>query len=271
MIIGWVSGGVTSAVACKLAIELYGLDAVRLIFIDTHNEDPDTYRFLEDCEKWYGKKIEHISGCGLHSILKDKYNTIQDTWLRYNSLNVANGAICSSILKRDTRKAWEKNNVWEAQVFGFDIKESKRAMSMKLNNPHTLPIFPLLFYALRKVDCIKILDEAGVEIPRMYRLGFHNNNCFLTGCVQGGIGYWQKIRDEYPEKFEAMAAMEHRLTNRKGKPVTMLRHTEKKVKYPLFLKKHPDYPEIKCISDKKPMKVKPLAECNGFCGLSDLD
>lgn len=34
-IICWWSGGITSAVACKLAIDMYGKDRCRVIMIDT--------------------------------------------------------------------------------------------------------------------------------------------------------------------------------------------------------------------------------------------
>ena len=64
-IIAWWSGGITSAVACKLAIDLFGSkNQVRVIMIDTQNEDDDTYRFLLDCEKWYGQEIEIITEVG---------------------------------------------------------------------------------------------------------------------------------------------------------------------------------------------------------------
>ena len=48
-VICWWSGGVTSAVACKLTIDTFGKDNCRVIFIDTENEHMDTYRFMEDC------------------------------------------------------------------------------------------------------------------------------------------------------------------------------------------------------------------------------
>ena len=38
----------------------------------------------------------------------------------------------------------------------------------------------------------------------------------------------------------------------------------------VFLKKHPNYPELKCIDEMKAQEVKPLFECNGFCGTNDL-
>ncbi len=48
-VICWFSGGITSAVSCKLAIDLFGADNCSCIFMDTQNEDPDTYRFKDDC------------------------------------------------------------------------------------------------------------------------------------------------------------------------------------------------------------------------------
>lgn len=265
-IICWWSGGITSAVACKLAIEIYGLDACRIIMIDTKNEDSDTYRFKADCEKWYGKEIEVITN--------EKHETIQDVWVKFKSLNVAHGAICSSELKRTVREKFQKENQYTNQVFGFDIDEPKRAKALRLNHGSCKPIFPLLLYGLSKKDCLEMVSKAGIEVPRMYKLGFHNNNCFQTGCVQGGIGYWQKMMREYPEKFNAMAEMEHRLTNLKGRPVTMLKDQSKAAKDSgnmfVFLKKHPDYPNLKDITEMPSRKVEPLMECNGFCGTNDL-
>jgi hypothetical protein len=39
----------------------------------------------------------------------------------------------------------------------------------------------------------------------------------------------------------------------------------------VFLKPHPDYPTIKDISLMKGREPKPLMECNGFCGINDLE
>ena len=261
-IIGWWSGGITSAVACKLAIDLYGKDNCRIIFIDTKNEDEDTYRFMEDCSKWYELPIETITS--------DKHKSVQDVWLKYKALNNASGAVCSSEMKRQVREKWQKENTWVHQVFGFELDEAKRAKGMVLNHSKTKPIFPLMMYGLRKKDCIEIVEKAGIEPPNMYKLGFLNNNCFKTGCVQGGIGYWQKMKRDFPDKFNTMAEMEHRITNDKGKPVTMLKDQSKGGGL-VFLKHHPDYPNIKDISMMKGREPKPLMECNGFCGINDLE
>ena len=269
-IICWWSGGATSAVACKIAINTFGIDRCRIVMIDTKNEHHDTYRFKKDCEKWYGKEIEVITEIG-----KD-YSSIKDVWRKHKSLNVAHGAICSTQLKRRVREKWQKENEYSHQVFGFefDKKEMNRALSLEKNHPKAKPIFPLLMMAYDKNKCFEVLEEAKIEIPIMYQMGFRNNNCFGTGCVQGGVGYWQKMKRDLPQKFNDMADMEHELTDLKGKPVTMLKDQSKEAKesgnFLVFLKKHPNYPQLKCIDDMPQSKVEPLFECNGFCGTNDL-
>jgi len=267
-VIGWWSGGVTSAVTCKLCIDLYGLENVRLIFIDTFNEDDDTYRFKKDCEEWYGKEIETITRIG-----KDKkYDKIQDVWFKYKSLNVAGGAVCSSELKRELRKEWQKENNFKHQAFGFDGDEIRRVKSMVNNYRETAkPVFPLLMYGYNKKDCVQILMNEGLKMPRAYVLGFLNNNCLKTGCVQGGIGYWQKMQRDIPENFDKMAQVEHDLTDMKGEPVTMSKDQSKGGGL-VFLKPHKDYPLMKDISMMKGREPKPLMDCNGLaCGVTDLD
>lgn len=263
-IIAWWSGGITSAVTCKLCIELFGLENVRFIFIDTFNEDKDTYRFKKDCEQWFGKEIETITGIG------EKYKSIQNVWIKHKSLNVANGAVCYGELKKQVRIKWQKNNEFKHQAFGFELDEFKRAKSMTLNNPDSKAIYPLLLFGYSKKDCINIVENAGLEIPKMYKLGFLNNNCFNTGCVQGGIGYWQKMKRDFPIKFDAMAEMEHKLTDLKGMPVTMLKDQSLNGGL-VFLKPNKKYPEIKDISKMKGREPEPLFECNGFCGINDLE
>ena len=103
-VIAWWSGGVTSAVACKLAIEFFGIDNVEVIFMDTKNEHESTYRFLQDCERWYNKKIQIA--------FRPEYKKIQDVWYKFLSLNVATGDICSSELKRDLSIQMLRERQW---------------------------------------------------------------------------------------------------------------------------------------------------------------
>ena len=261
-VIAWWSGGIASAVTCALCIEWYGVANVRVVFIDTHNEHPDTYRFKDDCEKWYGCRIETISN--------PKYDNIQDVWYDNLSLNIAKGAKCSAVLKIEVRQQFIKKNSFSHQAFGFDISELGRAKDMKGSNPHLSPIFPLICELMDKKDCIRYIEKANdmflkIEIPITYKLGYSNNNCFQTGCVKGGIGYWQKIQHDTPDKFDAMAKVEHELTDLKGEPVTICKDQSKGGGL-VFLKPHPKYPNMKDISMMKGRQPESLMECNGFCG-----
>lgn len=260
-VIAWWSGGITSAVTCKLCIDWFGVENVRVVMIDTGNEDEDTYRFKRDFETWGGAKVEMIKS--------KEYDSIQDVWLTNLSLNISKGAVCSDRLKAKVRRDFQNKNSFSYQAFGFEIEETNRAKAMSLNHPDSKPIFPLIYSLLSKNNCIKMVEKAGITPPRTYQLGFNNNNCFKTGCVQGGIGYWQKMQREFPEKFDKMAALEHELTDLKGQPVTMLKDQSKNGGL-VFLKPHPDYPLIKDISMMKGREPKPLMECNGFCGTNDL-
>lgn len=273
-IICWWSGGITSAVACKVAIDLFGVENCDVIMIDTKNEDEDTYRFKKDCAIWFGKDISLITALG------DKYRTLEDIWYKNQSLNVAHGAICSSIAKRDLRIAWQKENNYKHQVFGFEFnkREFNRALSVAKNYPDSKAIFPLLMLGYDKEKCLEIVNEAGIEVPRAYKYGFHNNNCLKTGCVQGGIGYWQKMYREFPDKFNAMAKIEHDLTNLRGYQVTMCKHQSAEAKAKpdrenlLFLKPHPAYPNNLTVLDVKAREPKPLMDCNGIgCAVNDLN
>lgn len=260
-VVAWWSGGIASAYACYLALQIY--KNVVIVYQDTHNEDPDTYRFLFDCEKLYSQPIERISRIG------QDYQHISDIWTKYLSLNTAKGAICSTELKREVREAYQNLDTDHAQIFGYDATEPERHFNMRRNYPEINCVSLLLDNKIGKEDCIKFFQEKGIEIPEAYKLGYRNNNCLLTGCVRGGIGYWQKYSVDFPDRFDAMAVREHEYTDAKGQPVTILKDQSKKNGSgfkPVFLKPHPKYPDIKDLSMMKGRRVESLVECNGFCG-----
>ncbi len=264
-VIAWWSGGGDSAITSWLCIKWFGKECVRVIFIDTGNEHPDTYRFKNDCEKWYGVQIE--------TIRSSQWENIEEVWEHYLSLNAATGAICSAELKRAVRQKFQMTNNYSYQAFGFDADEISRAKNMSRNYPDSKPIFPLIMELMTKGESLKILQKNGIEVPVSYRMGYSNNNCLNTGCVQGGIGYWQKYQLDFPEKFEEMAEREHDYTNKKGSPVTICKDQSKDAKARnggkaelVFLKPHPGYPLMKDISMIKGRQPESLMECNGFCG-----
>jgi hypothetical protein len=199
MIIAWFSCGVTSAVACKIALSLY--DNVRLYYLDTGSHHSDNERFKAECEQWFGAPVITVKN--------DKYKNVEDVLIKKAFINSPYGAACTSALKIDVRLKIEKELAgWESQVWGFDYcaKEINRAIRFKQQYPYTKPLFPLIEKGITKQDAMGMLWKAGIERPVMYKLGYNNNNCI--GCVKGGMGYWNKIRKDFPEHFERMAKIE---------------------------------------------------------------
>lgn len=193
----WFSCGATSAVACKLAItEIKGREIV-IAYTDTASEHQDNKRFLKDCEQWFQHPI---------TILKsDKYVDVDDVILKERFINGPSGAKCTQQLKIQVRKKFQRPET-DLQVFGFDAQEPDRAAMFKVRFPEVNPYFPLIKANLFKPDCLAIIREVGIEEPVMYRQGYRNNNCI--GCVKGGMGYWNKIRVDYPDIFEKRAKQE---------------------------------------------------------------
>lgn len=203
VIIAWWSAGITSAVACKLAIETYGLDNVHLAYFNIDTAHDDNLRFKQDCEKWYGKLISVYQS----DMYNDQFEVIEKT--KY--INGVNGARCTLELKKRVRQTLESRINYTKQVFGFEYtkREVNRALRFLEQYPKSNPVFPLIEKKLTKNNCASILINNGIELPLMYKLGYSNNNCI--GCVKGGKGYWNKIRNDFPSTFDRMANLERKI------------------------------------------------------------
>jgi hypothetical protein len=208
-VVGWWSAGITSAVACKYALEMY--PDVKLYYIKIDSAHKDNERFKSDCEKWYGVKVETIQS----KEFKDQFGVIEKT----GAVNTPEGAPCTKILKKEVRYDLERINELSLfndytilnQVWGFEYDKAQvnRAIRHGQQYPGTNPLFPLIEKGIDKNMCAGILLSAGIEIPEMYKLGYSNNNCI--GCVKGGKGYWNKIRTDFPFTFNRMSLLERKV------------------------------------------------------------
>ena len=203
-VVSWFSAGITSTAATYLALEKFGRDNVDIIFFETGSHHPDNERYIKECEEKLFKKKVQIE----HS---NKFKDVLDLIRKLKVINFVNGAECTRTLKKNVRFKLEKTNTWDYQVFGFEFekKEINRAIRHKEQYGDTNPIFPLIDAKYSKKDCIRLLKDFDIELPMMYRLGYTNNNCI--GCVKGGMGYWNKIRRDFPEIFNEMAKVEREI------------------------------------------------------------
>jgi hypothetical protein len=194
----WFSAGAASAVATKLVLG-EGHDDLVVAYIDPGSEHPDNERFLTDCEEWFDHPVERLCS--------EKYQDTWQVWEERRYLVGPDGALCTAELKKMPRYAFERSD--DIQVFGYTAEEGHRAARFREQNPGVILRAPLIERELSKSDCLALVDRAGIELPIMYQLGYRNNNC--VGCVKGGMGYWNKIRVDFPEVFDRMAQLERTL------------------------------------------------------------
>jgi len=203
--IGWFSCGVTSAVSCKLAIEKYGKENVELYYMGIKTAHEDNVRFMKDCEEWYGMKIKTVTS--------DKYTDQFDVIEKTGYVNGVAGARCTLELKKKVRYRIEEEVKYDGQIFGFEFvkKEINRAIRFSQQFPNSKPIYPLIDRKINKPQAAELLLYNGIKLPKMYELGFHNNNCIM--CVKGGKGYANHVRKHFPDHFKRMSKLERKVGN----------------------------------------------------------
>lgn len=236
-VISWFSCGATSAVATKLAlVEWPDLTVVRIRITSEH---PDADRYANDVGKWLVRRITTLTP----PKYQDHFQVIEGE--RY--VNGPGGAKCTALLKRAVRAAYSRPD--DIHVFGFDAEEEDRVEDFRENNPDLRFVTPLITAGLTKSDCRRILEKAGIQEHAMYRLGYDHANC--VGCVKGGMGYWNRIRVDFPDVFARMARLEREIGH------TILRKTVDGVKVSLYLDELD--PQAGRFKDDQP------AECGVLC------
>lgn len=195
--VSWFSGGGSSFIASYLRRDT--LDEI--FYIDINDQHPDTMRFLHDCEKALDKEIV---------ILKSEYKDVNSVVEKFRFVNSPYGAKCTQVLKKQVRQKWEQQQDGEmVYVWGYDSSENSRAKRLRKSMPEYEHIFPLIDENLDKQEVHGMLQRLGIKRPIMYDMGYQNNNCI--GCVKGGMGYWNKIRKDFPEVFEERSKMERNI------------------------------------------------------------
>lgn len=181
-------------------------DVDEWIYIDIDDQHKDSMRFIKDIEKAIGKNVEILRS--------EQYKTVEECVLSFGGFrNPYNSfAPCTNWLKKRVRKKWESvhQDYDLTYVWGFDLKEKRRAERTIEANPQAKHEFPLIDKNLSKEEVHGLFERTfDFKRPLMYDLGYPNNNCI--GCVKGGMGYWNRIRKDFPEVFEARSILERKV------------------------------------------------------------
>ena len=194
-VISWFSCGAASAVATILAAVKYG--DIEAVYCRVEEEHPDNLRFLDDFTRVTGIPVK---------VIRDEQHqgSIYNVFAKRGFIKNQYGAPCTMILKKNMRKSYQRPT--DTQVFGYTAEEQDRADKFIDGNNDVNQDFLLIDNGITKQDCYAHLTKMGLKLPAMYHLGYSNNNCI--GCVKGGMGYWNKIRKDFPEHFTKMAKLE---------------------------------------------------------------
>lgn len=198
-VLSWFSAGAASAVAAKMAVDKYGARC-EVLYCDTlAYEHSDNRRFMADAERWIGSPIKVLRS--------QEYADIFDVFRKTGWLVGPKGARCTTELKKNVRVEYSEPD--DIHVFGFTADEKPRADKFRKTNFDLQTDLVLVDAGITKSECLRTIEHAGIDLPAMYLLGYRNNNCI--GCVKGGMGYWNKIRRDFPEAFRRMAALEREM------------------------------------------------------------
>lgn len=203
-------------------------------------EDEDNLRFLWDVQEWLGIPIE--------TALNPKYPaaSAMEVWDDRRFMSGPLGAPCTIELKKHARQHWEAQNNPQWHVLGFTADEETR--HKRFTTTERSNVIPVLIEeGITKEDCFGILREAGIDLPRIYKMGYPNANCI--GCVKAtSPTYWNHVRAMHPEVYQERAEQSRRIGAR------LVRHKGQRI----FLDELP--------SDAKGRSMKTMTvECGTFC------
>lgn len=210
----WFSCGAASAVAAKKTLERFPDADVRILNTPVDEEHPDNRRFLQDVQDWLQHPIEIVTN--------PKWGTSAEAvWRKKKYMGGIGGAPCTLHIKKEARYAWEAENTHDYIVLGFTADEKHRHDAFTLSERED--IIPVLIdEGITKDTCFKIVHDAGIELPEIYKLGYPNANCI--GCIKAtSVTYWNHVRQIHPEVFDARAKLSRelgvRLTRQDGERV----------------------------------------------------
>lgn len=198
----WWSTGAASAIAAHLTLRA-SPEAI-LVRCETGNEDPDNYRFEADVCRWLNTTT---------TVLKsENYASVWDVWNRRRFIAGIDGALCTTEMKVAPRLEFQQPT--DVHVFGYtaDKLDVARFERFKETYFEMTVRAPLIEQGITKAASMAMVERAGLELPRSYRMGFPNANCLGTGCGKAtSPDYWSLYRREFPDRFARTAKFSREL------------------------------------------------------------
>jgi hypothetical protein len=194
------SGGAGSWGAGKRLRETVSAEDVVLLFADTLIEDASLYPFMDAAARNIGVPLTKIADG-------------RTPWQLFRDVRfLGNTRIdpCSRVLKRDLLRAWLENHCDPHDttvVYGIDWSESHRLDGppgkpgiRERMQPWTVDAPMCRAPLLTKCAILEWAKQEGLQLPRLYELGFPHNNCG-GGCVKAGQAHFAHLYKLLPDVF----------------------------------------------------------------------
>jgi hypothetical protein len=223
------SGGSTSYGAAKRCIERYGLDRVELLFADTREESPETYRFLVQSAAHLGAPLRLVTtGKRMWDVFEEE---------RYIGNSMSD--VCSRVLKREPLKRYMEQHhdpTRDVIAVGYEWSEGARIRDASPRWAPWTAIAPLAEKPyLEKCTIMAELDALGIELPELYDWGFPHANCG-GACVKAGISQWVRLLEKNPKLYAYHEGRELRWQRVTGLDHTILKDRRGGVTRPMSLR-----------------------------------
>lgn len=255
------SGGLGSWKTARVVASREGTEKLYCLFTDTLIEDNDLYRFLlEALADLYRlerpadliERAERLTPvykdmdqrkAELEQLRVDANNYFPgliwlsdglDPWDIYEKsryLGSSRIAKCSHVLKQDMAARHIKENFAPDDTLlymGIDWTEEHRTSSPRKNWQPYKVLFPLCEEPLIfKDEILWELEEAGIELPALYKQGFSHNNCGGF-CCRAGQGHFMHLLEQKPDLYAYHEKREKDFQQFIGKDYTILKRTVNK-------------------------------------------
>lgn len=208
----WVDG-VNSAVMGKLVLE-DNPNAIPAHCNMGKSVHPDSHRFIDDLEQWYGKEIIRLQSV--------EFETIDDVFEDAKALSFIKGAPCTGAMKIVPRMNFQLPSDTHYWGYTADKADAKRFKGMQDRYPLLRQRSPLIELGMTKEQSHAYLADHGIKRPWVYEIGMPNGNCL--GCVKAtSPNYWALTRKWFPEVFERRAEQSRRF-GKKGVRLTRIKN-----------------------------------------------
>lgn len=185
----------------------YPASEVVLLWHDTKEEHPDTYRFLREM----GAKLAHLHGVSV--VERSDGRSVTEVFRDEGFLGNNQNAMCSRILKVEQGDKFLRelraDGVDEiVKVLGFSAREADRVQRAYARaEAHGYKVrFPIVETRTTKQQCADWCTcDMGVQPSAMYEWSDHAN---CIGCVKGGKAYWLAVAEHHPDVYAQRSALE---------------------------------------------------------------